>query len=298
MPRGGECAARAGNRSEALCPSTGSKVNSVCVTYVPSEGDGGSPPFSGFWLDASCDRLCALGTHIHKGATESESDTEGSADELAAEEEASPILANGLAAMWKSDTLTDFVVHVGQRSFKVHKLVLAARSEMFRTMLTVPLREAAENEVSLDGLTPETFERVLEFVYTGRLDPPPPERQSVASLFSLVVAADRFDMPDLIKKCEGLLKNCLHVDNVVKVLALARRFSLKSLQEVASEFFVTYARRILQSEEFGALLSHAPVELDDEMIANPMAEPERRRDKRATASIGSHGMRAAKRPKT
>jgi len=287
----------------------GPNTKAVCVRYEPSERDGGSPPFTRFWLDVSCDRLCSSGTHVtatlppSAASDATDSSTEGSSDEGGSDDDRR---TGSLAKLWRTNTLTDFVVHVGDSSFQVHKIVLAARSEVFRSMLTLPLREACENEVTLDDICPKTFERILTFLYTGKVDTGEDSKDSVTSLFTLILAADRFDIKELMEKCENVLKNCIDVDNVVKVTALARRFKLQRLEEVASDFFVTYARRVLKSTDFCNLLTHVPIELDDTKLSNPLVNSQENPVKRtAPADIekskegqATPGFRAAKRQRS
>jgi hypothetical protein len=45
--------------------------------------------------------------------------------------------------------LTDVVVVCGERTFDCHKAILAARSKVFKTMLTGPFKEASENKIDL-----------------------------------------------------------------------------------------------------------------------------------------------------
>lgn len=59
--------------------------------------------------------------------------------------------------------------------FKVHYNLLVLHSDVFRTMLSVPMKEATERALEFKDVKPETVERVLEYIYTGEYWIPPPE---------------------------------------------------------------------------------------------------------------------------
>ncbi len=52
---------------------------------------------------------------------------------------------------------------------QVHKILLAATSDYFRTMLKGSMKESQEHFVDLKSLTSETLEEMIEFMYTGEI---------------------------------------------------------------------------------------------------------------------------------
>ena len=48
-----------------------------------------------------------------------------------------------------------------------HKGILAARSEVFRAMFSVPMQEQKDSVVRIDDLSADTVRRLLRFIYTG-----------------------------------------------------------------------------------------------------------------------------------
>ena len=63
----------------------------------------------------------------------------------------------------------DFTLKVGNKSFKVHKAVLGARSEVFRTMFLSNMKEGVKGEGDITDLNEETIQEVLHYLYTGIL---------------------------------------------------------------------------------------------------------------------------------
>ena len=75
-----------------------------------------------------------------------------------------------LAQMNKMRLRTDFCdvrLCVGGRVFGVHRLVLAASGPYFAALFSGAMSEAHEEEVRIEGVEAEVFEKLLEFVYTG-----------------------------------------------------------------------------------------------------------------------------------
>ena len=68
----------------------------------------------------------------------------------------------------------DATLNVGQdgRKFKAHKLILSARSLVFKAMLGNPsTRESLENCLNIaDIYDEEAFEQFLRYIYTGRVE--------------------------------------------------------------------------------------------------------------------------------
>jgi len=89
-------------------------------------------------------------------------------------------LLGDLAGLLESGAMSDLVIEVQQKSFPVHRAILACRSEYFRTMLTGGFAEAqmeAGAAIKIPHLDPGVFAHVLRFLYTGDPDlgPGPPE---------------------------------------------------------------------------------------------------------------------------
>ena len=69
---------------------------------------------------------------------------------------------------------SDFVLKIGEREFKVHKAILAARSSVFALMFDAN----KEGEMEISDVRVEVLEHILKYIYTGtvpELDPFGPE---------------------------------------------------------------------------------------------------------------------------
>ena len=61
----------------------------------------------------------------------------------------------------------DVRLRVGERVFRVHRLVLAASSPYFCALFSVGMKEADKDEVQILGVDAGIFEVLLDFIYTG-----------------------------------------------------------------------------------------------------------------------------------
>ena len=71
----------------------------------------------------------------------------------------------GLQHLWRDESLTDFTIRVEGRALRVHKVLFAAVSDYFRTMLTGPMVESSANYVELKEQRFETVSKLVELVY-------------------------------------------------------------------------------------------------------------------------------------
>ena len=67
----------------------------------------------------------------------------------------------------ESHKFCDFIIRVGDEEIKAHKIVLAAKCDMFRAMFSGNFKESTKNEIELGYLNASTVKKVVEFIYTG-----------------------------------------------------------------------------------------------------------------------------------
>ena len=66
------------------------------------------------------------------------------------------------------DTLCDITIIVGGKTFRAHRVILAAASDYFESMLTSGFKERDQSEISIDG-DGYAFSKLLQFAYSGEL---------------------------------------------------------------------------------------------------------------------------------
>jgi speckle-type POZ protein len=135
-----------------------------------------------------------------------------------------PDLGHELAVMSINKELTDVSFDVEGVSFDAHRLVLAARSPVFKAELYGPMAEGKMASITIQEMGASTFRSMLHYMYHGSL--PNVDKADISSTIAeyqhLLAAADRYGLERLKKICEDkLCGNFITFDNVVSMLELA-----------------------------------------------------------------------------
>ena len=77
-------------------------------------------------------------------------------------------LTAGLIQLWQTRVEANVIVRIDCREIPCHKAVLMAASPYFQALFTSGMKEAISGEIEFKEMTVETFELVLEFIYTGK----------------------------------------------------------------------------------------------------------------------------------
>ncbi|CAN6325596.1 unnamed protein product [Urochloa humidicola] len=160
-------------------------------------------------------------------------------------------LEHGFALAWKEGMHTDIVVKPGTGApIPAHKAVLAARSDVFRHMLSgdEQWKAPADDAISLPELSHDELYLLLSFLYTGAgLDQDDvPERH----LHALLVAADKYDVPFLRRACEARLAARVDLQNALRTLEVADLSSSAVLRERAMDTVLEHAQQVVFSQEY------------------------------------------------
>nr|XP_020160247.2 BTB/POZ and MATH domain-containing protein 2-like [Aegilops tauschii subsp. strangulata] len=135
---------------------------------------------------------------------------------------------------------------VGGDKFLAHRVVLAARSSVFKAELLGVMKEKANNLVEIKEMEADVFRCLLHFIYTDSL----PDlqnmasnqgeaRQNVVMASHLLVAADRYNVERLKLICEHKLCSNIDTNMVATSLALAEQHSCKRLKEACLRFLAS-----------------------------------------------------------
>lgn len=138
-------------------------------------------------------------------------------------------LDNDISELYAEDDLKDFTFKVGDKDFKVHKLVLSRASHLFKTMFICGLDETKLSCTTVEECEPEVFESLLKFIYDGIT--PENLRSISVHLFEL---AHRYNIPRLMKIClDDVNMTAIDSFSALKLYELAIKFELKNLMNCA-----------------------------------------------------------------
>lgn len=131
---------------------------------------------------------------------------------------------------YKDRLFTDVTLRCQEEEFKVHKLILASQSPIFRRMFEVDMKEKSSGIVDISDLSPAAASDLVSFLYSGSA----PNVNTVA--VELLNAAKKYELPRLYAICENELKMKIQVSNVIETLLLADLYSAASLKLACLKF--------------------------------------------------------------
>ncbi|POO01500.1 E3 ubiquitin-protein ligase SIN-like [Trema orientale] len=161
---------------------------------------------------------------------------------------------------------SDITFDVAGEKFRAHKLVLAARSPIFRSKFFEGSEEK-NSEVEITDVEPKVFKAMLHFIYRDSLTEDVQLETSSSSPVSLVSdsltaklleAADRYGLDRLRIMCESHLCKDISVKSVAEILALADRCKASELKAVCLRFSAENLAAVMRSDGFEHLKEHCP----------------------------------------
>ncbi|KAK3422520.1 hypothetical protein EUGRSUZ_G02967 [Eucalyptus grandis] len=201
-----------------------------------------------------------------------------------------------LKALLDSEVGCDIAFVVGDETFRAHKLILAARSPVFRAQFFGLVGDCNIEKVVVEDVDPSIFKAMLLFIY---MDEMPDLREITGSSSSgtltnvvqhLLAAADRYNLERLKLLCESKLCEEITADTVATTLALAEQHQFGQLKAMCLKFAAhpTNLAVVMQSEGFRHLEESCPSLLSELLKAFVTVDDSSDRfsnKKRGTSSI-------------
>ncbi|XP_050250591.1 BTB/POZ and MATH domain-containing protein 3 isoform X1 [Quercus robur] len=175
-------------------------------------------------------------------------------------------MGQGFKDLLDSEVGCDIVFQVGNEMFKAHKLILAARSPVFRAQFFGLVGNPNIDKVVVKDIDPFIFKAMLLFIYTDKL-PDVDEVESTVTMCSstvmvqhLLAAADLYNLDRLKLLCESELCKAINIDTVATILALAEQHHCPQLKDICLKFTANPANlgAVMKSEAFGHLEESCP----------------------------------------
>uniref|UniRef100_A0A7N0V5N0 BTB/POZ and MATH domain-containing protein 3 n=1 Tax=Kalanchoe fedtschenkoi TaxID=63787 RepID=A0A7N0V5N0_KALFE len=151
-------------------------------------------------------------------------------------------MGQNFLGLLESEVGCDVVFRVGDEVFKAHKLILAARSPVFKAQFFGHVGNPKMDLVEIEDVEPVIFKAMLLFIYSDKY---PDIHQVIDSMSMrtstflaqhLLAAADRFDLDRLKLLCEAKLCEEVNVETVSTTLALAEHHGCKQLKAICLKF--------------------------------------------------------------
>ena len=159
--------------------------------------------------------------------------------------EKTPILGNKL---FMAKNTFDLKIICEGKILECHKSVLCCRSDVFDTMFSSDeMIEAQSREVKINDIQADTMETFLYFLYHDQVQ----DTKMINA--KLLLAAHKYNVPELMEVCIGYLKENLSFENVTDVLVSAHLTDHKDLFKIASDFINENKGKVVKTiawEEF------------------------------------------------
>lgn len=170
-----------------------------------------------------------------------------------------PSLSDNMVTAFGNPDYADVSVVCGAKSFPCHKVILAARSDVFAAMFSHKgTTEAQTSKVEIEDTDPDTLEQLLRFIYTDQVDCD----MSVLAT-SLMRAADKYNIPRLKMLCEEAVGNSIDVTNAADALVLAHLHEATNLKLIAVDFVTNHLNKVAETTGWTTITEGHPKVLSD-----------------------------------
>jgi speckle-type POZ protein len=147
---------------------------------------------------------------------------------------------------------TDVSIEVGTKIFHAHKVVLIARSPVFRDLFTKNQQPQPIDSLKISNIQPEVFGELLRFLYTDQV------KNLGQYAKDLLGAADEYMLDMLKRKCEKVLTHQVSMENCLELLLLADRHAVPKLKKIVLCCIQFHVTEIVQTCEWQQLKRSHP----------------------------------------
>jgi len=122
---------------------------------------------------------------------------------------------------------------------------------VFERMFDSNMAEAKSGTVVVEDMEADTLQRLLEFTYTGKVT-------DMQDVMELLYAADKYQMPGLVRECAGHLQEELTPATAADILVLSDRHNIDSLKQVVVKRILSDKARFMGDPEFKEKMKKQP----------------------------------------
>lgn len=142
----------------------------------------------------------------------------------------------------------DTIIHVKDREFQVHKVVLMARSRVFAAMFQHDTSEKQTGIITISDCDPDSFHEFLEYLYCGKL-----EELSCESALHLYETSEKYNVLELKIFCVELLLENMTVRTFCDTATLAEKYDDIKLVSGVQDYFNAYPTEVVGTTEWDQL---------------------------------------------
>ena len=154
--------------------------------------------------------------------------------------------------------LIDTTIRCGGKEFPCHKLILSARSPVFKAMFQANMKESETKDIEIEDIEPEVVAEMLHFIYTGGTNEMALEKIGE----ELLSAADKYELETLKEICEDKLCSGLTVSNAIRYLILGDMYQAQKLRHDALRMVADNMATIVRTEAYQKLKEYPDILID------------------------------------
>ncbi|GJN34162.1 hypothetical protein PR202_gb22805 [Eleusine coracana subsp. coracana] len=169
-------------------------------------------------------------------------------------------LANSIGRdLFGMQDLADVAFLVEGETFKAHRLVLAARSPVFKAELFGSMAESTASSITIHDMRASTFRSMLFYMYHNVL-PAAEDAFGIVEFQHLFVAADRYGFDALKQTCEDILYAGVSMDTVLSILEFTQEHTCSRLRSRCLDFLdvAENFKEVASTEEYLRLMNAYP----------------------------------------
>jgi len=152
-------------------------------------------------------------------------------------------LLNGYKRLINNKELSDFKFIVEDKELYAHKVILSARSEVFRAMFSNDMIENRVNICEIPDFQYDVFELLITYIYTGIT----PKVESMTS--ELLAAAEKYQILQLKDICEDIIYYDLTIKNAIQTLMIADKYNATKILDKVMDFIIINRALICSNSE-------------------------------------------------
>jgi len=150
--------------------------------------------------------------------------------------------------------LSDIRLKVEDTTFYSHRLVLA-QYPFFNSLFTNGMLESSQSVVELKDIDKETFNHVLQFLYSGKFQGSSFKLEELLELYS---AADLYGIQSLKNLCQDSIRGKVVAENAISVLMFMEKVNDIQSKETCINFILQNYYDVASSESFVQLAQQQP----------------------------------------
>ncbi|XP_052774083.1 kelch-like protein 25 isoform X2 [Mya arenaria] len=161
----------------------------------------------------------------------------------------SDVVYRGIRDLWEQDACTDFEIETAGKTFRCHKVVLAAVSDYFRAMFNSGMKETELNKAKFEDISTDTFETLFSLIYSqNHIEDDHLKQKSEEEMTELLNVAGRLQISFLKDICINHFESTMSTNNCVERWKAGQLFLCDDVREFAWEYILEHFDEIANDD--------------------------------------------------